>query len=201
MKKHYVQALLLGSAILIAYLIIRRSKSGAGIEYITDDLPGSGYPRRSLDDIKFVTLHHTAGPSSQTAEQINDYHRTNKGWPRIGYHFLVYPDGSVKQVNDLRTASYHNGVNNFESVGVAFPGDFSTSSPTPAALRAARGVVAKVKRETAAVAANGHKDLKSTACPGGWDYKGFIRSTVLPFGVPQRSASTKKFVDESESDN
>lgn len=201
MKKYYIQAGLLAAAIIIAYLIIRRSKSGGGIEDITDDLPGSGYPRRSLDDIKFITLHHTAGPSSQTAEQINAYHRSNKGWPRIGYHFLIYPDGGVKQVNDLTTASYHNGVNNFESVGVSFVGDFSASSPTLSALRAARGVVAEIKRKTTAEAVNGHKDLKSTACPGGWDYKGFIRSTVLPFGVPARSASTKNFVNESESDN
>lgn len=199
MKTTYIKIGLLVTALTIAYLIIRRTKNG--IKNIVADLPGGGYGRRKLSDIKYVTIHHTAGPSSQTPAEINANHRSNKGWPRIGYHYLIYPVGTVYQVNDLETISYHNGVNNSESVGVAFPGDFSTSSPTPAALRSGRMVLSEIKRKTGADQAQGHKDLKSTACPGGWDYKGFVRSSVMRFGVPPRSASTKSFVNESQSDN
>lgn len=199
MKTTYIKIGLLVTALTIAYLIIRRTKTG--IKNIVADLPGGGYARRKLSDIKYVTVHHTAGPSSQTPAEINAYHRTNKGWPRIGYHYLIYPDGTVYQVNDLETISYHNGVNNGQAVGVSFVGDFSTSSPTPAALKAGRMVLSEIKRKTGADQAQGHKDLKSTACPGGWDYKAFIRSSVMRFGVPPRSASTKSLVDESTSDN
>jgi hypothetical protein len=60
-----------------------------------------GYSKRVPESIFFLTLHHTVGWSYdqttlQNAINIASGHINGKGWPGIGYHFLVGPSGQIR---------------------------------------------------------------------------------------------------------
>lgn len=162
-----------------------------GRVYVTDrrrELPGregSPYRERALDGIERVIIHHTAGSNRDfTAAEIADYHVLVQGWPGIGYHFLVHPDGRLDYVGDIRTARYHVGDLNASTIGVCLAGDFSREWPTRVALARARqlivaGIWVVLGRR---VAVRGHVEVWEeagrgpTACPGAtfWQWRELV---------------------------
>lgn len=129
------------------------------------------YTTRKLTDISTITIHHTV--SNTTPEVIARYHVGTRGWPGIGYHFIVMGDGTIYQVNYLETKSYHAGTDapgdeNLYSVGVALMGDFTNAPPPEAQLVAAANLVAYLKDMLGVDIVKGHKDMPGaeTQCPG-----------------------------------
>ncbi|MGQ9676579.1 MAG: peptidoglycan recognition protein family protein [Chloroflexota bacterium] len=103
-----------------------------------------GYRWRELAEIEQVILHHTAGANRDfSAAEIADYHVKTQGWPGIGYHFLIHPDGRVDYVGDIATVRYHVGDLNAGSIGICLAGDFSRERPTATALARARQLIQK----------------------------------------------------------
>lgn len=109
-------------------------------------LPGEvkGYRWRELAEVEQVILHHTAGANRDfSAAEIADYHVRVQGWPGIGYHFLVHPDGRIDYVGDIATTRYHVGDLNAGSIGICLAGDFSRERPTTTALARTRQLIQK----------------------------------------------------------
>jgi len=140
------------------------------IQDVTKKLSRDGlYKIRPLSQITDITIHHTAGPSGQTTSSIADYHVNAKGWPGIGYHYVINPDGTIEQTNALESISYHNGYNNANAVGIALKGNFELYSPPAAQISALHKLIKHIKRKAPAVKnLVRHKDYPgaSTACPG-----------------------------------
>lgn len=66
-------------------------------------------------NIKYIFVHCTAGPQTQTlAALLAEFRR--KGWKNPGYHYVVFPDGRVQQLLDEGAVA--NGVRGYNSVGV-----------------------------------------------------------------------------------
>lgn len=77
---------------------------------------------------KYLVLHHTAGPASQTVEDIDAEHK-RQGWAGVGYHRLVYVNGSIHEGRpDDVMGAQAKGLNSI-SIGVAVMGDFTHHLP------------------------------------------------------------------------
>lgn len=137
------------------------------INDITAQLPkGVGsYGSRPLDAIDLIILHHSA-TSSGDPWTYAKYHIENHGWPGIGYHFVIQPDGTIYQTNKLTTISYQaTGANN-HSIGICLTGNFNVNTPPLAQHNALIGLLRNLETLIGQKPIIGHKEVKSTSCPG-----------------------------------
>ena len=132
--------------------------------------PTERYTTRPLDAIRQICIHHSAVSGATTAEIIAKYHVEEHGWPGIGYHYYIRPDGSIQQTQRLETVSWHVSKHNDASVGVCLAGDFTYSPPSQVQVDSAARLVAWLMQERGVVEANvmGHKEFpdNDTSCPG-----------------------------------
>lgn len=79
--------------------------------------------KRSSREITHIIVHCTATPEGQarTVEQLRVEHK-RKGWSDIGYHYVVYLDGSVHTGRDVDIVGAHCQGHNAHSIGVVYVG-------------------------------------------------------------------------------
>lgn len=83
---------------------------------------------------KNIIVHHSLVSRSKNSEQfdaINSYHK-RLGWGKIGYHYLIEPDGKVKEGRGESEAGAHCKQNlmNYRSIGICLSGNFDIEEPT-----------------------------------------------------------------------
>ena len=146
----------------ILYLSTRRR-----VKNIIEELPGEAWPKRGVDPSE-ITLHHAASAMNATAQDFNRYHRSEKGWPRIGYHFVIDRSGNIFQVNPVDAYSYHNGYNNKAAIGLCMVGNNDDYPPTAKQVKATKYIIRSLSRAYGIKFLRGHKELPgaTTACPG-----------------------------------
>jgi len=144
-------------------------KFGNGLE-VVDSRIWSSYLERYLEDIHFVIIHHAATGWWVKPEDIRRYHSVELGWPDIGYHFLVYQDGTIYYVGGMETARAHTYNWNYEGVGVCLVGNFDDHWPDPRQLQSTRMLIANIQWSLGwFLPITGHSDMRenrSTHCPG-----------------------------------
>lgn len=146
---------------------------------LRDSIPGDSYNWswvRPLSQVNYLAIHHTAGPPTQTPNEIANYHINNNGWGGIGYHFLIGADGKVYYVGDISTARANVANLNEQVLGICLIGNFTQGRvPSPSQIDAASKLCEffifnypDLTNVTNWDAVKGHKDLpgQSTACPG-----------------------------------
>lgn len=138
-------------------------------------------PIRDLSEIKNITIHHTAIGANVPINNIAKYCVRAKDFPRISYHAVIKPSGTIVQTSDLEMVTYHAdgtrgrehvGQNNWDGIALAFAGSFMKGRrPTDAQLDAGRWycqvyIPARVRR----LPIKAHYELpdlaRPTACPG-----------------------------------
>ncbi|HJR90181.1 MAG TPA: peptidoglycan recognition protein [Aeromicrobium sp.] len=156
-----------------------------------------------------AVIHHTVGSNSYTksasasiVRSIQAYHMQANNWCDIGYNFLVDRYGQIFEgraggiARQVRAAHSGNATVNELSMGVSLMGTFTNAGPT-AEMKAAtarlvawrfalgrvpaKGTVSIGGRTLNRIA--GHRDVRSTACPGTYAYSwlgasGGLRDTV-----------------------
>ncbi len=141
-----------------------------GYEDVAATLPGKNdWQKRTLEEIKYIVIHHSAAARDSSPREIADYHVGTLGWPGIGYTFVVSQTGSVYRTGDLAEVRYHVAARNRECVGVCLPGDWRAEAPPAMQLQAAARVVAFLKARLPWAEVKGHKEVAlqyATACPG-----------------------------------
>lgn len=126
--------------------IVTRKQWGA------DESLRSSWPTVS-GQLDAIYVHHTAGTNSYSKSQsaaivrgIYAYHTKSRGWPDIGYQFLVDRFGRTFQGRsgavDDNPIGAHAGGYNTGTIGVSAMGDFQVARPTSALLSALTRVVA-----------------------------------------------------------
>lgn len=132
------------------------------------------YKERPLSDIKMVVVHHSATkPNTPDGKRdVNafaNYHVTNNGWPGIGYHYVVAPDGTVYKTQPNNVISYHASGANSHSLGVCLVGSFDIDE-VPAAQWGAALELVKELMVAYGVPVDrviGHREVPaSKTCPG-----------------------------------
>lgn len=96
---------------------------------LRDTIPGDSYNWnwvRPLSQVNYLAIHHSAGPDTQTPEDIANYHISSNGWGGIGYHFLVAKDGTVYYVGDISTARANVANLNEQVIGICLIGNFTS---------------------------------------------------------------------------
>ena len=121
--------------------------------------------RRSRTDL--IVIHHTASRPDITVEDIHQLHIDND-WAGIGYHLVIYPDGSVHQGRPLDTMGAQcEGYNN-RSIGVNLTGNFEMEQPTQEQVDALVLLLSDLMRQynIPPEQVTGHNVWNQTACPG-----------------------------------
>lgn len=157
-------------AVITAIILLMRSVIFP--KNIIKSLPGDAWPTRDAAQITDITLHHAASAKNATPEDFNRWHRTEKGWPRIGYHYVVDRSGTVFKTNPVEAFSYHNGYNNQRAIGVCLVGNNDQYPPTYAQVLSARRLIRNLKAKYPQIKnLRGHKELPgaNTACPGAYN--------------------------------
>jgi hypothetical protein len=146
---------------------------------LRDPIPGDSYNWswvRPLSQVNYLAIHHTAGPDTQTPNEIANFHINNNGWGGIGYHFLIGKNGEVYYVGDISTARANVANLNEQVLGICLIGNFTQGRvPTEAQLDSANKLCEFfINNYPDLVNVNswdkvrGHKELpgQSTMCPG-----------------------------------
>lgn len=125
----------------------------------------NGLSQRSRTDL--IVIHHTASAPDITVDDIHRMHIGN-GWSGIGYHLVVYPNGSVHQGRPLDAMGAQcEGYNN-RSIGVNLTGNFEIEQPTQEQVDSLVLLLSDLMRQynIPPEQVTGHNVWNATACPG-----------------------------------
>lgn len=137
----------------------------------------------SLADItpKGIILHHTAGNSASTPQDIEHWFlvgRKAEGYKCIGYHALVYKDGTVVQTRPWTKNGGHCPGYNKTHIGISFVGNYDNEPPTAEMWTAYSDLVTSLKAQFPELTditnhrdANARIGAKYTLCPGKYLYQ------------------------------
>lgn len=80
-------------------------------------------PNQNKRKINDIILHCTATKDGTpfTVEQIRKVHKAN-GWSDIGYHWVIYLDGSINQGRSETLSGAHCEGHNANSIGISYVG-------------------------------------------------------------------------------
>lgn len=93
---------------------------------------GSISLKKSKRRIDYIVVHCTATPEGQdkTVEEIRREHKA-QGWSDIGYHYVVYRDGTVHLGRDVDFSGSHVAGYNSYSIGVVYVGGLERDPRKP----------------------------------------------------------------------
>lgn len=139
----------------------------------------ASYGTRDVQGIVGVTFHYTAGPSSQTAQQVAAYQtseaarqQTGNGTPFPGLAYTLYVEASGRvvlawglQVRVWHSAAVINGkARNATHIGICYAGNSEPNQVQKVGLaNAMRWCEQQLRRR---LEAEGHGWVYSTSCPG-----------------------------------
>lgn len=120
-----------------------------------------------------IIVHCTATKEgvNQTVAQIRKYHVEQRGWSDIGYHYVVYLDGTIHAGRPLGKAGAHCIGHNQNSIGVCYVGGCASDGKTPKDTRTdaqKAGLLKLIKRlkaEYPQATVHGHYEFARKACP------------------------------------
>ena len=122
--------------------------------------------------INKIILHCSATPEGKdfTVADIDKWHKA-RGWQGIGYHYVVYRDGSVHVGRSEDKVGAHTSGHNANSIGVCYIGGVASDGKTPKDTRtnlqkaALHGLIAGLKRKYPNATIHGHYEFAAKACP------------------------------------
>ena len=121
--------------------------------------------------INFIILHCSATKEgvSVTVNDIDRWHK-ERGFAKIGYHFVVYLDGSIHKGRPIEEIGAHCKGRNSDSIGICYVGGLDkTGKPkdtrTPAQKEALWKLLRALKEKFPDAEIRSHKDFANKACP------------------------------------
>lgn len=124
-----------------------------------------------MRDINQIIVHCTATPRGRdfTVADIDRWHRA-RGFACIGYHYVVYLDGSIHPGRDVGRAGAHCRGHNAYSIGVVYVGGVEADgSPadtrTPEQRVALSVLIKRLKGVYPGVTVHSHYEFAAKACP------------------------------------
>ncbi len=122
--------------------------------------------------INEIIVHCSATPEGRptTVGDIRSWHK-QRGFKDIGYHYVVYLDGSIHGGRSERVIGAHCTGHNRNSIGVCYIGGVAKDCKTPkdtrteAQKRALVLLLKELKRRYPSAKIYGHRDFAAKACP------------------------------------
>lgn len=127
---------------------------------------------KSARTITEIIVHCTATAEGKdyTVSDIRRWHQA-QGWPDVGYHYVVYRDGTIHDGRSVHLRGIHCSGHNSYSVGVVYIGGVATDGKTPKDTRTLAQKAALVILLTFLchlypnAKIFGHRDFSNKACP------------------------------------
>ena len=124
-----------------------------------------------MRQITEIIIHCSATPigKNYTVEDIDKWHKA-KGWKGIGYHYVIYLDGSVHKGRPEEEIGAHCKGHNSNSIGICYiggldefgePEDTRTDKQKEALIVLLKALKAKYPDATI----HGHREFAAKACP------------------------------------
>ena len=135
--------------------------------------PMEGSLKMSTRRIDRIIVHCTATPEGR-AETVDSIRRMHKaqGWSDIGYHYLIYLDGSIHVGRDVNIIGAHCFGYNANSIGVCYVGGCDKKmkekdTRTEAQKKSLLKLLKDLRRLYPRARIYSHRDLdkKGKACP------------------------------------
>jgi N-acetylmuramoyl-L-alanine amidase len=119
-----------------------------------------------------IIIHCSATPAGRhfTVQDIDRWHRA-QGFSSIGYHYVIYLDGSIHPGRPVEDIGAHCLGHNAHSIGVCYIGglDADTLEPadtrTPEQRTALRKLIAQLQEQYPGTTVHGHNEFADKACP------------------------------------
>lgn len=123
-------------------------------------------------NIKELIVHCSATPEGKdySVDTIRQWH-LQRGFSDIGYHYVIYRDGSIHIGRDESIIGAHCTGHNTNSIGVCYIGGCASDGKTPKDTRTAEQkqslvkLLKELKTKYPQASIHGHRDFSSKACP------------------------------------
>ena len=123
-------------------------------------------------NIKELIMHCSATPEGKdySVDTIRQWH-LQRGFSDIGYHYVVYRDGSIHIGRDESIIGAHCTGHNTNSIGVCYIGGVATDGKTPKDTRTTEQkqslvkLLKELKTKYPQASIHGHRDFANKACP------------------------------------
>lgn len=126
---------------------------------------------KKMRKIDKIIIHCSATKAGQhfTTDDIDRWHR-QRGFAKIGYHHVVYLDGSVHKGRDESLIGAHCLGHNATSVGVCYIGGLDAQGKpadtrTPEQKQSLDRLVGELKSRYPKATVHGHNEFAAKACP------------------------------------
>ena len=141
-----------------------------------------------------------------TVEDITRWHKA-RGFATIGYHYVIYRDGSIHEGRPLEQIGAHCVGHNKHSIGICYIGGCASDGKTPKDTRtpeqkeALLALLRRLKAQFPNATIHGHRDFAAKACPSFdafREYRQLALAILLVFSSLLFSScrSTKRVVKE-----
>ncbi len=122
--------------------------------------------------IKELIVHCSATPEGKdySVDTIRQWH-LQRGFSDIGYHYVIYRDGSIHIGRDESIIGAHCTGHNTNSIGVCYIGGCATDGKTPKDTRTTEQkqslvkLLKELKTKYPQVSIYGHRNFANKACP------------------------------------
>lgn len=134
---------------------------------------------RPMGSVNRITIHHTGEhgniaklPDLEVVKRIENYHRNERRWAAIGYHYLVGRDGKVYEGRPAQFQGAHTRGNNRNNLGISMIGDFNKHEADERQLAALASLIDDMRSKYGVKRSRvfGHRDLSPSICPGKYLY-------------------------------
>jgi N-acetylmuramoyl-L-alanine amidase len=122
--------------------------------------------------IKEIIVHCSATQEGKdfTIADIDRWHR-QRGFTKIGYHYVIYRDGTIHVGRNESEVGAHCLGHNQNSIGICYIGGLSSDGKTPkdtrtdAQKKALTTLLQALKKKYPSASIHGHRDFAKKACP------------------------------------
>lgn len=121
--------------------------------------------------VEYIIIHCSATPPKMDIgrKEIDRWHR-QKGWLKIGYHFVIRRNGTVEKGRDLSEAGAHAVGYNDRSLGICLIGGVNDQMKAEANFTQAQwSALIRLLKELKALYPDakiiGHNEVASKSCP------------------------------------
>ena len=119
-----------------------------------------------------IIVHCSATPEGKdySVDTIRKWH-LQRGFSDIGYHYIIYRDGSIHTGRDESVIGAHCKGHNSNSIGVCYIGGCASDGKTPKDTRTAEQkqslvkLLKELKAKYPQASIHGHRDFANKACP------------------------------------
>lgn len=144
-----------------------------------------------MRNINEIIVHCAATPEGKdfTVADITRWHKARK-FRTIGYHFVIYRDGSIHAGRPLEEPGAHCVGHNKNSIGVCYIGGCAADGKTPKDTRteaqksALLDLLKRLHAQFPNATIRGHRDFAAKACPSfdaTKEYKKLAMAIILVF--------------------